>query len=218
MNTLSTSNVLLADDHPLVLQGLRTLLEQQDDFRVVATCSNGEQALAAIRTHRPDIAVVDVSMPVVNGLAVLECVVKERLSTRVVLLTASVSDSQILEAVTAGVHGLVMKESAPEMLVSCLRGVAAGRRWLPQELIKPALDRELQRREEGRRFLRELTSREIEIIRLIADGLPNKTIAGRLSISEGTVKIHLHHIYQKLGISNRAALAALAIVQRDQLG
>jgi two-component system nitrate/nitrite response regulator NarL len=174
--------------------------------------------LDAIRVHRPDIAVVDVTMPGVNGLAVLGTVVDERLATRVVLLTASVTDSQILEAVTAGVHGLVLKESAPEMLVNCLRGVAAGRRWLPQEIIKPALDRELQRREEGRRFVRELTAREIDIIRLIADGLSNKAIASRLTISEGTVKIHLHHIYQKLGISNRAALAALAIVQRDQLG
>ena len=214
----AAATVVLADDHPLVLQGLRALLDEQEDFRIVAACGSGEQALDAIRVHRPDIAVVDVTMPGVNGLAVLGTVVDERLATRVVLLTASVTDSQILEAVTAGVHGLVLKESAPEMLVNCLRGVAAGRRWLPQEIIKPALDRELQRREEGRRFIRELTAREIDIIRLIADGLSNKAIAGRLTISEGTVKIHLHHIYQKLGISNRAALAALAIVQRDQLG
>lgn len=214
----AAATVVLADDHPLVLQGLRALLDEQEDFRIVATCGSGEQALDAIRVHRPDIAVVDVTMPGVNGLAVLGTVVDERLTTRVVLLTASVTDSQILEAVTAGVHGLVLKESAPEMLVKCLRGVAAGRRWLPQEIIKPALDRELQRREEGRRFVRELTAREIDIIRLIADGLSNKAIASRLTISEGTVKIHLHHIYQKLGISNRAALAALAIVQRDQLG
>jgi DNA-binding NarL/FixJ family response regulator len=214
----AVATVVLADDHPLVLQGLRALLDEQEDFQIVAACGSGEQALDAIRVHHPDIAVVDVTMPGVNGLAVLGTVVDERLTTRVVLLTASVTDSQILEAVTAGVHGLVLKESAPEMLVKCLRGVAAGRRWLPQEIIKPALDRELQRREEGRRFVRELTAREIDIIRLIADGLSNKAIASRLTISEGTVKIHLHHIYQKLGISNRAALAALAIVQRDQLG
>lgn len=216
--TKATATVVLADDHPLVLQGLRALLDGQEEFRIVAACLSGQQALEAIRVHSPDIAVIDVTMPGVNGLAVLGKVVDERLTTRVVLLTASVSDGQILEAVTAGVHGLVLKESAPEMLVSCLRGVAAGRRWLPQDLIKPALDRELQRREQGRRFVRELTAREIEIIRLIADGLSNKAIAGRLTISEGTVKIHLHHIYQKLGISNRAALAALATVQKDQLG
>lgn len=216
MTSRGRKTVVIADDHPVVLRGLQGLIEGHEDFTVVAGCSNGREALESIRQSRPNLAVIDINMPEMDGVAVLAAISAERLPTRVVLLAASVTDQQIFAAVTAGAHGLLLKESAPEVLIRCLREVATGRRWLPQEIVRPAIDRETQRRRAGRRLVQELSARELEIVRLVGDGLSNKAIARRLSVAEGTIKNHLHNIYQKLVIGNRAALARLAAENKDQ--
>jgi DNA-binding NarL/FixJ family response regulator len=140
--------------------------------------------------------------------------VAEGLPTRTVFLTASMSDHHVCEAVSAGVHGLVLKDGACDTLLQCLKEVTAGRRWLPQEIVKPAADRRSERQNAGRVMLSELTKRELEVVQLVGLGLANRAIAETLGLSEGTVKVHLHRIYQKLGIVNRASLAALAATYR----
>jgi DNA-binding NarL/FixJ family response regulator len=149
-------------------------------------------------------------MPGMTGLEVLEALEDEGLRTRVVLLTASATDSQIASAVGRGAWGIMLKESAGDDLLGCLRGVLAGERYLPPELVSPALAREAERQAATERVEDLLTAREREIATLVAEGLSNKQIARQVNISVGTVKIHLHNAYQKLGIPNRTALATWA--------
>src|SRR3954464_6657589 len=201
--------VVLADDHPIVLAGLRALLQAEAGIEIVATASDGATALEAIRTHEPSMAVLDITMPQLTGLEVLEALEADGLATRVVLLTGSATDEQIATAVERGAWGLLLKESAPGTLIDCLKTVSAGQRWLPEELVAPAIRRAAERRATDVRPERVLTTREYEIARLIAQGLSNKHIARSLAISEGTVKIHLHKTYEKLGGMNRTSLAVL---------
>ena len=134
-------HVVLADDHPIVLSGLRALLQAERGVEIVAAALDGATALEMIRAHEPEIAVLDITMPRLTGLDVLEAIEAEGLATRVVLLTGSVSDEQIATAVERGAWGLLLKESAPGTLIECLRTVAAGQRWLPEELVAPAIRR-----------------------------------------------------------------------------
>ena len=202
-------SVMLADDHPIVLGGLATLL-RANRFEVVSASANGLDALNALRNIEPDLAVLDICMPGLTGLQVLQHVEDEGLRTRIVFLTASATDEQILKAVTHGAWAIMLKDAAADSLVNCLENVAMGKRWLPPELVSPALSREAERRTESEHFDTVLTAREREISILVADGLSNKEIARRTNISEGTVKIHLHNAYQKLGLSNRTSLAGVA--------
>jgi len=203
--------VTLADDHPLVLRGLAQLIATRPQFVVVATATDGHAALAAIRQLTPDAAVVDVNMPKLKGLDVLKAAVGERLSTRIVFLTASLNDESILEAVSLGVYGIVLKDSAPESLLDCLDQVVAGGRWLADEFVQTAISRETVRRQSSRGPIEALTTREVEVMRLVTSGLSNKQVARELALSEGTVKIHLHNVYRKLNLGSRTALTAYAL-------
>jgi len=203
-------SVMIADDHPIVLLGLDGLLRASERFEVVSVSFNGLDALDALRNIEPDLAVLDICMPGLTGLQVLQHVEHEGLRTRIVFLTASATDDQILTAVTHGVWAIMLKDAAADSLVNCLENVAMGERWLPPELVSPALSREVDRLNETERLDNVLTAREREISILVADGLSNKEIARRTNIAEGTVKIHLHNAYQKLGLSNRTSLAGLA--------
>jgi DNA-binding NarL/FixJ family response regulator len=201
-------SVLICDDHPLILHGLATLLAGDEQLEVVATPRDGTEALAAARAQRPDIALLDVSMPGLDGIEVLKALNRERWPTRVVLLTASIRDDQLLEAISAGVAGVILKESASETLLHCLRVVSQGGRWLPTELIQPAISRRAMAKREISPF-EGLTKREKEVAQRIAEGSSNRDVATALGMSEGTVKIHLHSIYAKLEIDNRTALAII---------
>ena len=211
-------SIVVADDHPVVLHGLADVLRANSDMNVVAVCSDGATALEAIRKWSPNVAVLDILMPGLNGLDVLARIVADRLATKVVFLTATASDAQLVRAVSDGAQGIVLKEEALSELVQCIRAVAEGRVWLPLAMINAALDREAKRRSKSQILTQLLTVRERQVVLLIADGLSNKEVARRLQLSEGTVKIHLHNIYQKLQVNNRTALAALAITHRDELG
>ena len=191
----------------MVLRGLVDLFDDLPDIAVVATCTNGRNALETIRSLRPGLALLDVRMPEMSGLEVLKAVQQDRLATRIIFLTATLYDHEVFDAVTAGLHGLILKEDAPEALVEVVRKVAAGRRALPNPYVASALQREEVRRDAGRKLFSELTARELEIANSVAEGLSNKEIARVLDISEGTVKVHLHSIYEKLGVANRTALA-----------
>ncbi|WP_309089106.1 response regulator transcription factor [Phenylobacterium sp.] len=207
-------SIIVADDHPVVLNGVRSLVASASDFEVVAAHSDGAAALEAIRALSPDLALLDVSMPKKTGTEVLSAVAEEGLATRIVLLTASATDEQIRAAVALGVWGLLMKDAAADMLLDCLRVVASGRRWLFGAEVLAALEREAARAQSAGR-LSVLTPRERQLVELVAEGLPNKLIARELGLTEGTVKIHLHNVYQKLGVNNRTTLAALAFRHGD---
>ena len=210
-------SIVVADDHPVVLHGLADVLRSNPDMNVVAACSDGATALEAIRKWSPNVAVLDIAMPVLSGLDVLASITADGLATKVVILTATASDAQLLHAIAAGAQGIVLKEEAITELVQCIRTVAEGRPWLPSDLVNAALERETGRRSESQRLTQTLTSRERQIMLLVAEGLSNKAVGRQLELSEGTVKIHLHNIYQKLQVNNRTTLAALAIAYRDEL-
>lgn len=202
--------LVLADDHPIVLDGLDQLFRLETDFSVVARCRDGEETLRALRLHRPDILVLDIRMPRRDGLGVLRAIREEELSTRVVLLTAALQEDQLVEALHLGVGGVVLKEMAPQLLVNAVREIHAGGRWLDKGSVNRALDKLLRRDAEMREAAEALTPRELDIVRMVARGLRNRAIAEQLSITEGTVKIHLHNIYQKVDVSGRLELALYA--------
>jgi len=202
--------LILADGHPLILDGIENLFQLEKDFKLVARCVDGEEALRAVRVHRPDVLVLDIRMPVRDGLSVLREMKKEKLPTRAVLLTAALDEDELAEAVRLGVRGLVLKELAPKLLVQCIRRVHAGELWLEKRSVAGALEKLLQREAGKQEVARVLTPREVEIVHQVAAGLRNKEIAERLFIGEGTVKIHLHNIYQKLGVDSRLKLTRYA--------
>jgi DNA-binding NarL/FixJ family response regulator len=199
--------IVLADDHPIVLDGLEQLFHLKRDFSVVARCRDGEEALRALRLYRPDILILDIRMPRCDGLQVLRTLQNEESPTRVVLLTADLEEDHLLEALQLGVGGVVLKEMAPRLLLDAVREVHAGGRWVDKSSANRALGKLLRRAEESRDAAPSLTPRELEIVRMVARGLRNRSIAEQLQISEGTVKIHLHNIYQKLEVNGRGELA-----------
>ena len=200
--------LILVDDHPIVLQGLQQLLQRQADFAVVAACSDADAALEAITQESPDVLVLDLRMPGITGLEFMRRLSDQGVACRTVLLTASIDDAEVIEAVRLGVCGLVMKDSTPDALIDCVRRVHAGEQCLDQAVVTKAfratLDREAAVRDSA------LTPREIEIVRMVAEGLRNRAIATRMAISEGTVKVHLHNIYEKLGVDGRLELTLAA--------
>lgn len=205
-----TIRLVLADDHPLVLKGLELLFSTELDFTVLDCCTDGEQVLRAVRRCRPDILVLDLRMPEKDGLTVLRSLRQEALSVKAVILTADINEEDALEAIRLGVGGVVLKEMAPQLLVRCLRKVYAGEQWLEKHSFSRALHRMLQREAGIQQIVELLTPREIELARLVARGFNNREIAKLIYISEGTVKVHLHRIYAKLGVKNRVALVLYA--------
>lgn len=210
-----TIRLVLADDHPLVLEGIARLIEHEPDLAVAARCGDGEAVLAAVREHQPDVLVLDLHMPRLSGMEVLRQAAAEGLSLRVVLLTAEIAEEALFEAVRLGVRGVMLKDMASDQLVRCIRAVHAGGQWLEHHLTGWTFERLLAREAARQKSTKILTAREIELVRLVSEGLRNKEVAYRLGITEGTVKIHLHRIYEKLGVSSRVELANYA---RRQLG
>jgi two-component system, NarL family, nitrate/nitrite response regulator NarL len=203
-------SLVLADDHPLVLDGLESLFHLERDIVVVSRCRDGAATLRAVREHRPDVLILDIRMPQGDGLSVLRAMKKENLASRVVIFTAALDEDEVVEAIHLGVRGVVLKEMAPESLVHCVRHVFAGGEWLERRSVSRALDK-LRKREDAEEVIAHvLTPRELEVVRLVAQGLRNKDIAQRLSVTEGTVKIHLHNTYEKLAVEGRWALSIYA--------
>lgn len=197
--------IAIADDHSLVLHGLKRLLDGESEFEVVACCGSGPDAILAARTGSVDVLLLDIKMRGMSGLDVLRQLSSERVKCSTVLLTAALSDNDAVEGLKLGARGIVLKESSPDELLDCIRHVARGEQWVDSETMSRALTT-IARREATGDPNRLLTARELEIVRMIAEGLRNKAIAERLSISEGTVKIHLHNVYEKLGLDGRLEL------------
>jgi DNA-binding NarL/FixJ family response regulator len=205
MGTIMTVRLVVADDHPIILGGLVQIFANESDFAIVASAQTGDETLNAVREFRPDVLVLDLRMPGKNGLDVLREIRRDALGTRVVVLTAE-NNEDAVEAVRLGARGIVLKDMAPRLLVHCIREVHAGRKWLEKSIAARTVDSLLT--QEGARHPRTavLTRRQLEVARMIVEGLPSKTIAKRLTITEGTTKVHLHHIYEKLKVDGRMAL------------
>ncbi len=201
------TSVVTADRHPVVLQGLTNVLTAESGFKVVACCSDGTDCIEAIRSLVPDIAILDISLPGLTGLEILTIANSESLPTRLVFFTASVEDRELIVSAAAGAYGVILKDVAPEILVQSLRAIADGQRLLPL----PTVPREQGNVANRENVLTVLTDREREIVRLVSGGLSNKEIGRKLNITDGTIKQHLHHIYQKLEITNRTILAAFVL-------
>jgi two-component system, NarL family, nitrate/nitrite response regulator NarL len=204
------TNAVIADRHPVVLQGLSKLLGAQRDFRIVASCGNWPACIEAIRIFLPDIAIVDLSMFGTTGLEMIACVKLASPATRLVLFATSFEDDNLAMLAAAGASGLIPKDADPDALVQALRRIANGERLLPPLGAARSTEQSNLSVED---VLAALTDRERQIIRLVTEGLSNKEIGRRLNITDGTIKVHLHNIFGKLGVSNRTELAALALSQ-----
>jgi DNA-binding NarL/FixJ family response regulator len=202
--------IVVVDDHPVMLKGLQALFRGEPNLEVVATCRTGTEGLAAVGEHHPDIVILDIRMPGLDGFGVLRAMQGDARAPRVVLLTAELDEHATLEAVRLGVHGIVIKDMSPHLLLECVRKVHAGEHWVETRSVGRTLATLMQREEALREVSRVLTAREIEVIRMLARGLRSARIASELHISEGTVKTHLHRIYEKLGVDGRVSLILLA--------
>ena len=197
--------IAIADDHAIVLHGLKRLLDGEPEFEVVQCCTTGLEAIFIARSGAVDVLLLDVKMPGMSGIDVLRVLSAAPPPCAVVLLTAAVSDGDAIEGLRLGARGIVLKESSPDTLLECVTRVARGEVWIDREMRARVQDSPV-RPELITDPRRALTARETEIVRMITQGLRNKVIAERLSISEGTVKIHLHNVYDKLGLDGRLEL------------
>src|SRR5229473_3777231 len=193
---MGCTSLVIADRHPIVLQGLTSVLGGKSGFKVVACCSDGPGCIEAIRSLVPDIAMLDLSMPGLTGLEILTITNSESLSTRLAFFTASVQDRELVMSAAAGAYGVILKDVALEILVPSLRQVAGGHRLLPLPSSDQAVPREREQRKIAiaENVLTVLTDRERQIIALVSEGLSDKEIGRRLNIADGTIKVHLHHV------------------------
>jgi DNA-binding NarL/FixJ family response regulator len=216
--------IVVADDHPIFRDGLCRLLALEEDFEVVAQAQDGRQVLDVLQQHEPDILLLDLKMPGLDGLATLQRLQIAKNKTRVIVLTASDDKNEFVQAMKLGTSGIVLKQTATELLIKSIRKVHAGEIWLDSHttaavirqfvandeaqpavhsLVPPPPTRERERSP--------LSQREREIVALVAQGFKNKEMAEKMFISEQTVKNHLHNIFDKLGVSDRLELALYAI-------
>jgi DNA-binding NarL/FixJ family response regulator len=210
--------VLIADDHPIFRDGLRKLLSEAPDFDVIGEAADGAEAVKLARQLKPDILLLDLAMPRLPGLEALRELAGSSGAMRTILLTAAIERSEIAKALQLGARGVVLKESATQLLFKSIRCVMAGEYWVGRGSVSDLVEtlRELMPTGAGERRKKTfgLTRRELEIISTIVAGYANKDIAQKFSLSEETVKHHLTNIFDKTGVSNRLELALFAINHR----
>jgi DNA-binding NarL/FixJ family response regulator len=199
--------VLIVDDHAIVRGGLAALLATTDDLEVVGQASDGEEAVRQAEALEPDVVLMDLSMPGMDGVRATAALLARRPTTHVLVLTSMSEQRWILEALEAGAEGYLLKHSEPEVILSAVREVVAGGSPLDPKAARVLLS---QRRQAPTTPKSPLTEREEEVLAMVGDGLPNKLIARRLGISERTVKAHLTSIFQRLGVSDRTQAALWA--------
>jgi DNA-binding NarL/FixJ family response regulator len=202
MKKASAIRILVADDHYVVRMGLIAMVNLEPDMEVIAEATDGNQATALFKKFSPDLTLLDVRMPVKDGIVAAIEIRQLNSEARILMLTAHDGDEDIHKAMEAGASGYVLKDSTDEKLLPAIRAVAAGQRWVPEEVAK---------RLASRRLFEDLTSRELLVLNEVVKGLANKQIADVLNISENTVKWHLKNILAKLCVADRAEAVAVAI-------
>lgn len=201
-NSSNSIRLLIADDHTIVRQGLVALLEQEADLSVIAQAGNGHEAVKLFRHHLPDVVLMDLRMPQMNGVAAISTICAECSNAHVVVLTTYDGDEDIYRGLRAGAKGYVLKDAEPDQLFAAIRTVSAGKKYIPLNVGAKLAER---------MDSPQLSDRELEVIHLIVAGRSNQAISNALHISESTVKFHVNNILIKLGVTDRtqAAMAAL---------
>jgi two-component system, NarL family, response regulator len=200
--TRRTLTVLVADDHPVVREGLVAIIETQPDLRVVAEASNGRDAMDKFFAHRPDVALFDLRMPLMGGVETVARIYEKEPGARLAILTSYESEEEIYRALRAGAQGYVLKDAPVSDLIGCIRALSEGRTW-----IAPGIGEKLAKRVKGQ----ELTTREMEVLRTLVMGKSNKEIGTLLNIAESTVKVHVTHVLEKLKASGRTEAISVAV-------
>ncbi|MFL7790622.1 MAG: response regulator [Anaerolineae bacterium] len=200
-----TIRILIADDHPVVRSGLRALLASQPDFEVVADAENGEEASTLSASHIPDVVLMDLQMPVLDGLTAIQRIHARQPEVRILVLTTYDTDADIVPAIEAGATGYLLKDAPPEALFRAVRSAARGEVTLAPSVAEK-IARRLTKAPEN-----SLSLREIEVLELASRGNSNKDIADKLYITEATVKSHFVHIFAKLGVADRTAAVTAAL-------
>jgi DNA-binding NarL/FixJ family response regulator len=196
------SRILTVDDHPLLRKGIAALVNGETDLKLVAEASNGNEAIEAFRSHRPDVTLMDLQMPEMDGIDAIDRIRGEFPEARIIVLTTYSGDSQVLRALKAGARGYILKGHVHKELLEAIRAVHAGKKRIPQEIAAELADHAGDDA---------LSEREIEVLRLIGAGNSNKLIADQLSISEATVKSHVTNILSKLGANDRTHSVTIAL-------
>lgn len=194
--------VLAVDDHPLLREGIAALVNAESDMKLVAEASNGQDAIEKFRLHRPDVTLMDLQMPALNGIEAIIGIRSEFRDARIIVLTTYAGDVQVLRALKAGARGYILKGHVRRELLDTIRAVHAGQKRIPPEVAAELVEHAAEDA---------LSARETEVLRLIAAGNANKEIAGRLSIAEETVKSHVTNILAKLGANDRTHAVTLAL-------
>ena len=207
-------SIVIADDHPIFRAGLRALIQSEQGFVLASEAVDGEQAVAVTKKLKPDVLLLDLAMPKVSGLEVLKQLSMLSLATRCILLTAQIDDAQITDALKCGARGVILKDTATQLLIKSIRCVVDGEFWVGRGNVHGLVQalqmaQSMQPEDPVKKF--SLTSRELEILSAIVEGYSNKEIAKRHSISEQTVKHHLSSIFDKVGVSNRLELALFSV-------
>jgi two-component system, NarL family, response regulator len=202
MSQATTIRVLIADDHAIFRQGLATIINRDLDMQVIAQAENGEQAIALFEQHQPDITLMDLRMPEVEGVAAISAICAIAKSARIIVLTTYDSDEDIYRGLQAGAKGYLLKETEPDELLNAIRTVHRGQQYIP-----PDVGAKLVQRMSNP----ELSERELEVLRSLAQGMSNADIAAALSIGEGTVKSHVNRILNKLDVSDRTQAVIVAV-------
>lgn len=205
--------IALADDHAIFRDGLRRLLQLEPDFEIVAEAQDGTEVPDILRDYEPDVLLLDLKMPNLDGLSLLQRIQTQKFKTKIIVLTASDDEGEYVQAMKYGTSGIVLKQTATDLLIKSIRKVFGGEIWLDAKTTAAVMrqfasptDPNPRDRDKPR-----LSNREREIVALVAQGFKNKEIAERMFISEQTVKNHLHNIFDKLGVSDRLELALYAI-------
>ena len=214
----ATVRIIIADDHPIVRDGLKKLLLLEEDFEIVGEASDGREVLERVQELDPDVLLLDLRMPNLDGLSALQALQQTNKRTRVIVLTASEDKNEFVQAMKLGCSGIVLKQTAPDLIVKSIRKVHAGEIWLDSHTtaavmrqFQTGVDAAGMATGKGGRERSPLSAREREIVALVAQGYKNKEMAEKMFISEQTVKNHLHNIFDKLGVSDRLELALYAI-------
>ena len=207
---MSMIRVLIADDHKMVREGLRRILEFDGEIQVIDEADNGEECIKKIRSSKPDIVLLDINMPVMNGIEALQEIRKKKLKTKVIILTVHNEIEYLLRAVDIGIDGYVLKDSDAHELIRAVTSVYEGDKFIQPSLI-PLLNSKLIAKDLDAERLEQLSKREIEVLKLVAVGMFNKEIGVELGISERTVKNHLSSIFKKIDSSDRTQAAVFAI-------
>jgi DNA-binding NarL/FixJ family response regulator len=194
--------ILVVDDHPVLREGIAALIKGQTDMKLVAEASNGQEALAQYRLHRPDVTLMDLQMPTMSGIETIIAIRDESSDARIIVLTTYRGDVQVVRALKAGARGYVLKGHVHKALLDTIRAVHAGEKRISPEVAAELADHAGEE---------ELTAREIAVLRLIALGNANKEIAAQLRISDETVKSHVTNIFEKLGVNDRTHAVTTAL-------